>query len=94
MLPSTITDLCDLPISLSSCPDDYKIAKLKPVYRKDAKTKLKNNRPFSLLPLISKIMENIIHNETPEFLDKNKILSNYQSGFRKHYSKDLSLLPN
>ena len=74
VLASPITDLINLSISLSSFPHDCKIAKLKPLYKKDAKTKPKNYRPISLLPLISKIMERIIHDQTQVFLDKNKIL--------------------
>ena len=41
VLASPITDLCNLSISLSSFPDDCKIAKLKPLYKKEAKTKPK-----------------------------------------------------
>ena len=94
LLASPITDLVNLSISLSSFPDDSQIAKLKPLYIKEAKTKPKNYRPISLLLLISKIIEKIIHDQTQVFLDKYKILFTYQSGFRKHYSTDtcLSLL--
>ena len=91
VLASPITDLINLSISLSSFPDDCKIAKLKPLYKKDAKTKPKNYQPISLLPLISKIMERIIHDQTQVFLDENKILVTCQSGFRKHYSTDTCL---
>ena len=72
-----ITDLCNLSISLSSFPDDCKIAKLKPLYKKEAKTTTKNYRPISLLPLISKVIENFIHNQTQNFLDRNMILYRY-----------------
>ena len=41
--------------------------------------------------MISKIREKIIHNQTQSFLDENKILYTYQSGFRKHYSTDTCL---
>ena len=91
VLASPITDLVNLSISLSLFPDDSKIAKLKPLYKKEAKTKPKNYRPISLLPLLSKIIERIIHNQTQEFLDKNNILYKYQSGFRKHHSTDTCL---
>ena len=37
VLASPITDLCNLSISLSSFPDDCKIAKLKPLYKKETK---------------------------------------------------------
>ena len=91
VLASPITNLINLSISLSSFPDDCKIAKLKPLYKKEAKTKPKNYQPISLLPLISKIIERIIHDQTQVFLDENKILYTYQSGFRKHYSTDTCL---
>ena len=42
VLASPITDLVNLSISLSLFPDDCKIAKLKPLYKKEAKTKPKN----------------------------------------------------
>ena len=41
VLASPITDLVNLSISLSLFPDDCKIAKLKPLYKKEAKTKPK-----------------------------------------------------
>ena len=70
VLASPITDLVNLSISLSLFPDDCKIAKLKPLYKKEAKTKPKNYQPISLLPLLSKIIERIIHNQTQEFWTK------------------------
>ena len=56
----------------------------------------KNYHPISLLPLISKIIEKVIHDQTQAFLDENKILYRFQSGFRKHFSTDscLSYLNN
>ena len=36
-LASPVTDLCNLSISLSSFPNDCKIAKLKPLYKKESK---------------------------------------------------------
>ena len=66
------------------------IAKLKPLYKKGAKTKPKNYRPISLprILLISKIIERIIHDQTQVFVDKYKILLTYKSGYRKHYFTD------
>ena len=65
----------------SKFPLDCKIAKLKPLYKKVSKTDQKNYRPFSILPLALKVLEKVIHNQTEIFLNKNKILYKYQSGF-------------
>ena len=40
---------------------------------------------------LSKIIERIIHDQTQEFLSKNKILYRFQSGFRKNYSTNTCL---
>ena len=57
----------------SKFPLDYKIAKLKTLYKKGSKTDPKNYHPVSLLPLVSKVIEKFIRNQTENFL-KNKIL--------------------
>ena len=91
-----ITQLCNLSIKLSVFPDDCKIAKLKPLYKKGSNIDPKNYRPISLLPLISKIFEKLVHIQTQEYLDRHQILYKYQSGFRARHFTDtcLSLLNN
>ena len=59
-----------------------KVAKFKPIFKKGKKVDRSNYWPTSLLPLISKIIEKVVHDQTNEFLSDNKILYNYQSGFR------------
>ena len=41
--------------------------------------------------MISKISEKVVHDQTNEFLSDNKILYNYQSGFRTNHSTNLCL---
>ena len=91
VLATPITQICNLSIALSSFPKDCKSAKLKPLYKKGCKTDPKNYRPISLLPLVSKIIERIIFEQTQIFLDDNKILYNFQSGFRRNHSTDFCL---
>ena len=91
VLALPISKLCSLSMKRSKFPLDCKIAKLKPLYKKGSKTDPKNYRPVSLLPLVSKIIEKVIHNQTEIFLNKNKILYKYQSGFRKSFSTNSCL---
>ena len=74
LLATPITQLYNLSISSDRFPDTLKIAKLKPLFKKGFKTDPKNYRPISLLPLISKVLERIVHEQTMEFLDKHDIL--------------------
>ena len=63
---------------------------LKPVFKKGARTDLKNYRPISLLPLVSKIIEKSIHFQIEDYLNKKKLIYAYQSGFRTNYSSCLA----
>ena len=57
---------------------------------------IKNYRPISLLPLVSKIIEKIIHEQVDGFLRNHNIIYKYQSGFRTNHSTNscLSYLSN
>ena len=64
---------------------------MKPLFKKGSLTEPKNYRPISLLPLISKLIERVIHRQVQEHLDKNEILFKFQSGFRSNHSTDSCL---
>ena len=86
-----IAQLCNLSIGSSSFPLICKKAKVIPIFKKGSKTEAKNYRPISLLPLISKIIERVIHDQTRSYLDRKKVLYKYQSGFRANFSTDSCL---
>ena len=96
ILAKPISEICNLSIKYSVFPTDCQIAKLKPLFKKGSKTLPKNYHPISLLPLILKIFEKVVHDQTQAFLDENKILYKFQSGFRRNFSTDscLSYLSN
>ena len=91
VLARPISQLCNLSIKLNSFPRSCKIAKVKPLFKRGSKMDPQNYRPISLLPLLSKIIERIVHDQTEEFLSKNKLLYRLQSGFRKNYSTNTCL---
>ena len=60
-------------------PDDWKLANVVPVHKRDEKSYVENYRPISLLPLISKVLErcvfqNILHHVYQQ-------INPYQHGF-------------
>ena len=91
VLATPIAQICNISIRLSTVPDECKIAKLKPLYKKGKKTDPKNYRPISLLPVISKILEKVIHDQIMAFVTKKNILYKFQLGFRKSHSTDSCL---
>ena len=80
VLATPIAQICNLSIKLSTVPDACKISKLKPLYKKGKK-----------IPVISKILEKVIHDQTMDFVAKKNILYKFQSGFRKFHSTDSCL---
>jgi hypothetical protein len=67
-------------------PQQLKIAKVVPVFKSGDAKLLDNYRPISLLSSFSKIYEKIVGNRLSDFLEENKLLSNFQFGFRKKHS--------
>ena len=78
ILARPIFQLCNLSINLNSFPRSCKISKIKPLFKKGSKTDPQNYCPISLLPIISKIINRMIHDQTQEFLSKDKILCRFQ----------------
>jgi hypothetical protein len=91
VLAKPLSQLINLSIISSTFPDPCGIAKLKALYKKGSKTDPKNYRPISLLPLLSKTFEKVIHLQTAAFLDSNNILYVNQSGFRPKHSTESCL---
>jgi len=63
---------------------DLKIVKVIPIYKSSVQSLLKNYRPLSLLPAISKILEKIRYKRFLSFLEP--VLFKYQYGFRPNHS--------
>lgn len=92
----TVADLISLPLAhiVNRCfedgifPDIFKIGIIKPVHKSGNKLQLENYRPISLISNIGKVIEKIIKKRLTKFLNKNKILSEKQYGFRDGKSTD------
>ena len=91
ILSKPIRETCDLSISDRIFPNACKVAKLKPIFKKVKKVDPSNYRSISLLSLIPKIIEKVVHDQTNKFPSANKILYNYQSEFRTNHSSNLCL---
>ena len=90
VLAKPVPDICNLSISLNKFPSAFKLAKVKPIFKKGRKT-VSNYRPISLLPILSKVIEKVVHEQTTKFLNDHNISYKYQSGFRNNHSTDLFL---
>lgn len=73
-------------------PDMLKSAFVLPIHKADSKMVTANYRPISILPIISKILEKIMHKRMMEFLKKFDILDKHQFGFQKNCSTEHAIL--
>ena len=69
-----ISDLYSVSVTSEKVGDSSKIAKFKSLHKKDFLIQLCNYRPISLLPLMFKVMEKVIHDETSTYLNSRNLL--------------------
>ena len=67
-------------------PSIFKIAKVVPIFKSGNKQVVKNYRPISLFPTLSKILEKLIKTRLIKFFDKYQVLYEFQYGFREKHS--------
>ena len=84
-----VTFLIKMSISDNRVPDAMKIARVKPLYKKNSNLDVGNYRPVSILSVVSKILEKAIYIQLEAYLVKNNIFCDYQSGFRSSFFKDM-----
>ena len=78
-----LVKLFNLCMSKGVFPDDLKVASIVSLYKDDEKKDPSNYRPISLLPQFGKLFEKVIEKRLVKYLDKNKIITHNQFGFRK-----------
>lgn len=80
-------------LSISKCtfPDKLKIAVIKPLFKHGDATNINNYRPISMISNFAKILEKIIELRLVVYLEKNKLLSKNQFGFRPGLSTENAL---
>ena len=92
VIASPITHILKLSLSQSTVPKAFKEARVVPLYKKGGRGEVGNNRPVSILPVVSKIFERIVYDQLSKHLDKHNIFYKYQSGFRRSYSTETALI--
>ena len=92
VISEPLTHIINLSLTSGVVPDQLKIARLIPIFKTGDKGLLNNYRPVSILPIFSKLLERVMYKRLLNFLNKHRILSNNQFGFRKNHSTSLALI--
>ena len=69
-----------------------KIAKVIPIFKNEDQTSFCDNRPISLLPVISKVIEKVIYNQMYSVFTKHQLFNDNQYEFKSGHSTEHAIL--
>ncbi|XP_071653038.1 uncharacterized protein [Temnothorax longispinosus] len=72
-------------------PDKWKESVVVPVPKIGGTIKIEEFRPINKLPVYEKVLEILAHRQIEEYLDKNELINESQSGFRAKHSCETAL---
>lgn len=81
-----------LSLDQGEIPDDWRHARVAPIYKKGDPAKPENYRPVSLTSVPCKVMEHILASQINRHLKKHNLLTNSQHGFRQRRSCETQLI--
>ena len=87
-----LTNIFRMSLSSGQLPQDWKNANVTPIFKKGDKHAPQNYRPVSLTSICCKFMEHIICKHILVHLEKHKILTDLQHGFRSGHSCESQLI--
>ena len=84
--------IVDTVLSSGIHPENLKICKVIPIFKKGSKLFPANYRPISLLSNINKIIEKVVFKRIFSHVQSNNLIHNNQYGFRPKHSTDHALI--
>lgn len=72
-------------------PKQWRNSTIIPIEKKTNTDKCEEFRPINMVPIYEKLLEVIVNRQLIEYFEKNKLLSEYQAGFRKNNSCESAL---
>ena len=91
-LSHPLTTIINMSFATGIYPDQLKIAKVIPIFKKGDKLLVSNYRPISLLSNINKIFEKLVYSRLYSFLEMHNCIYELQFGFRAKYLLTLQKL--
>ena len=85
-----LTFVINLSLSTGIVPTIWKTGKITPIHKSGTTDTPDNYRPISVLPTLSKILEQAVHSRLIEYLESNRLLNPEQFGYRKKRSTKLA----
>ena len=81
-ISQSLTSLFNASLTRGETPKEWKSAHVTPVPKGGDSDAVTNFRPISVLPVVTKVFERLIHHQLYNYLQKHNILNSTQFGFR------------
>lgn len=91
-LSTPLEIIYNLSFSSGCVPEQFKIANVIPIHKKDSTILVNNYRPISLLSIFNRILEKLMFNRLSFYIEKHNILYDKQFGFRANHSTTFATL--
>ncbi len=86
LIAEPITHIINASLMSGLIPLDWKVARVSPLYKDGSRNKILNYRPISVLPIMGKILERLVHEQVYDFFTRNNLFDKNQAGFRSGHS--------
>ena len=89
-----ITHIINKSLESGIVPDDFKVAQVVPLLKKEGLDKniFSNYRPVSNLPFLSKVLEKVVAQQLTKYLQQHQLYDPLQSAYKKGHSTETALL--
>ena len=89
-ISASLASLFNHSLESGQIPQEWKSANVTPVQKGGSNVDISNFRPVSVLPVVSKVFERLLHQQLYDYLQHYSILHPVQSGFRpQHTTQDV-----
>ena len=92
IIAPSLTYIFNLSLSKGVFPQDFKVAKVTPLFKSGSRDQVGNYRPISVLPIVAKVFEKEVHKQLYKYLTDNNLLHPSQHGFRRKRSTQTALI--
>ena len=85
IIAPSLTHIFNLSLQSGIYVNDWKRARVTPIFKSEGKSKCENYRPISILSIVSEVFEKEVFRQMYTYVNESNLLSKYQSGFRSQY---------